>query len=61
MVIVHWRKINLGNWLGDEGRKRRFGMFNRAIEERFIDEVTFEQRPEREEGSRPADCWGRAF
>ena len=51
----------MGNWLGDEGRKRRFGMFNRAIEERFIDEVTFEQRPEREEGSRPADCWGRAF
>lgn len=34
-------------------------MFSRWSE--FIDGVTFEQRPKREEGSNPAESWGRAF
>lgn len=61
VVIVLWRKIKLRNKIGDEGSKRKFGMFNRVVREGFIDEVTFEQRPEREEGSSPANGWGKGF
>lgn len=30
--------------MGTNGSKRRFGMFTRVVRERFIDEVTFEQK-----------------
>lgn len=44
MVKVVPRKIKSENGNRDKGSKRRFGMFNRVVRERFIDEVTFEQK-----------------
>lgn len=39
----------------------RAGLECSAVWSEFIDGVTFEQRPEREEGSSPAERWGKGF